>query len=429
MKIFIVCSNLRFGGAERVAATLANSFYDRGHEMIISTNLFEKINYQLHDAIKVYKLVSTNSNKVKKWSSSVLLLRKQIKKHKPDAIIGIMPTCSLIAKLASCGLQIPIIATEHNSFERPSSAPFSKWSIFEKFYLNKLYPYITVLTEADKELISKRFKNVAVMPNPLFITPITEPSKKEKVVLAAGRVDDWHYKGLDVLLQAWSKIISNEQLEISNYDYSQDGKPSHWWLKIAGYGKKESFEYLMNLLPDGEWVALEAQDSSSNSFESDERRKTKDENIKNNYVWKSEKYRIEFLGFRKDIEELYKKSKIFVLSSRYEGFGLVLIEAMSQGCAPVACDYKGRQREILSPLQGDSLKVNGYSDHGIEVTENGILCEPDDVDALAAGLKKMIENEKYRKQVQQNAVERSKYYDMKHTMDRWESYLSNIIKK
>ena len=394
MKIFIVCSNLRFGGAERVAATLANGFHEKGHEVIISTNLFEKINYRLHDAIKVYKLVSTNSNKVKKWSSSVLLLRKQIKKHKPDAIIGIMPTCSLIAKLASCGLQIPIIATEHNSFERPSSAPFSKWRIFEKLYLNKLYPYITVLTEADRDLISKRFKNVAVMPNPLFITPITEPSKKEKVILAAGRVDDWHYKGFDVLIKAWSKIISNEQLEISNYDYSQDGKPSHWWLKIAGDGKKESFEYLMNLLPDAEWVFNDNDDDNDDDNKSG--------------IWRSEKYRIEFLGFQKDMESLYKKSEIFVLSSRYEGFGLVLIEAMSQGCACVACDYKGRQREII---QDES---------------QGLCCEPDHVEELADAIQMMMIDKDYRKAVQQNAIERSKFYELDHIISMWEDLIKKV---
>ena len=196
---------------------------------------------------------------------------------------------------------------------------------------------------------------------------------------------------------------------------NDDDNDNSWWLKIAGVWRNEkTIPYLTGLIPDGEWKNLNDKD---------------DDNDNKSAVWRSDKYRIEFLGFRNDIEELYKKSSIFVLSSRYEGFGLVLIEAMSQGCAPIACDYKGRQREILSPLQGDSLKVDGYSDHGIEVTENGILCEPDDIEALAAGLKRMMEDEKYRKQVQQNAVERSKYYDMKHTMDRWESYLSNIILK
>jgi glycosyltransferase involved in cell wall biosynthesis len=78
-------------------------------------------------------------------------------------------------------------------------------------------------------------------------------------------------------------------------------------------------------------------------------------------------------------------------------------------------------------LQGDSLKVNGYSDHGIEVTENGILCEPDNVEALTSALKKMMVDEEYRKEVQRNAIERSKFYNKEHTMDRWEEYLKIVI--
>ena len=353
MKIFIVCSNLCFGGAERVAATLANSFHDRGHEVVVVTNLFEKINYSLNQGIITENLVSTNDNKIKKWGSSIFLLRKQIRHHQPNVVIAIMRTCGLISKLSTLDTNTKVIMTEHNSFERPESAPFSFTEKIFKFHLNKIYKHVTVLTEADKKVIGNKLNEVTVMSNPLCLKPIEEFPTKEKIVLAAGRVDGWHVKGFDILLQVWSKIISNEQLEISNYDYSQNGKPSHWWLNIAGDGKKESFEYLMNLLPDGEWVFNDNDDDNDNK----------------SAVWRSEKYRIEFLGFRKDIEELYKKSSIFVLSSRYEGFGLVLIEAMSQGCAPVACDYKGRQREILSPLQGDSLKVNGYSDHGIEVTD------------------------------------------------------------
>ena len=115
-----------------------------------------------------------------------------------------------------------------------------------------------------------------------------------------------------------------------------------------------------------------------------------------------------------------------MLSSRYEGFGLVLIEAMSQGCACVACDYKGRQREILNPSSA-LPEGEGEPNRKIEITENGILCEPDDVEALASALKKMMKDENYQKQVQQNAVERSKFYDIEHTMNRWEEYLEKII--
>lgn len=153
MRILIVCSNLCFGGAERVAANLANGFNCHGHKVVVVTNLFEKVNYTLQEEIILESLVVTNKNKLRKWGSSLYLLRKQIKKHQPNIIIGIMPTCSLIAKIATIGLHIPIIATEHNSFERPRNAPMSKTEYFSKFYLNKLYKHITVLTEADKKVL------------------------------------------------------------------------------------------------------------------------------------------------------------------------------------------------------------------------------------------------------------------------------------
>ena len=124
------------------------------------------------------------------------------------------------------------------------------------------------------------------------------------------------------------------------------------------------------------------------------------------------------MGVRKDIEELYKKSSIFVLSSRYEGFGLVLIEAMSQGCAPVACDYKGRQAEILS-LSGDERRKTKDEKSGIEITENGILCEPDNVEALASAMRKMIKDDNYRERIQHNATTRSKDKKKKKIMNKW----------
>ena len=383
MKILFVCSNLGFGGAERVAVTLANGFHTNGHKVIMVANLFEKINYSLDKDVIVENLVSTNQNKYKKWISSVRQLYKSIKKNKPDVIIGIMELCSLIARISAIGTNIPVVATDHYTFDRPQNAPFTKQEWLFKFVVNYIYKYITVLTEADKKVIKNRFKGVTVMPNPLFIKPIQKVPLKEKVILSAGRIDAWFYKGFDVLLQAWKGLY---------YDNVNDNENlREWWLKMAGDGKKESFEYLMNLLPDGNWIHNE------------------DDNENENWSWRSEKYHIEFVGFQKDMESLYKRSEIFALSSRYEGFGLVLIEAMSQGCACVACDYKGRQREII---QDDN---------------QGLCCEPDNVNTLATALEKMMMDEAYRKQVQKNAIERSKFYDMEHTMDRWEAYLKTVV--
>ena len=398
MNISIVQVALCHGGAEQVGVLLANGFCQKGHNVTILTDLNEPIDYIPNKEIKIYGILkSRNCNVLNRWLHAIVAIRKIAKKEKPDIMIGIMGLCTLVTYIACLGLKIPIIMTEHWSFETPSSAPMSISSKFFKFWVNKIYKHITVLTEADKKIISNKLKNVTVMPNPLLLEPINEIPTKKPIIFAAGRIDAWHYKGFDVLIRAWARIVSSSKFQDSS-----------WWLKIAGAGKKESFEYMMNLLPDGNWIHND------------------DDNSSKDWLWRSEKYHIEFLGFQKDMESLYKKSEIFVLSSRYEGFGLVLIEAMSQGCAPVACDYKGRQREILCP---ENVTIIKSPVPRIEICENGILCEPENAETLAHALKEMIDDKSYRYQAQINAVKRSKYYDMEQTMNRWEIYINNIVKE
>ncbi len=395
MKLLIVCSNLHKGGAERVGSTLANGLVEREHEVMVVSNLFDPIIYHLDERVMVRNLVSDNHRKWKKWGSAFGNVRKAVKEFKPDVVIGIMSTCSIIARLATVGIGIPVIATEHNSFERPSSAPFSKWEIITKYVLNKMYSHVTVLTEADRHYIGTRLKNVVVMPNPLAIQPVEMIPEKNKVILAAGRLDDWHYKGLDVLIRAWGQInrnktIDNGRLIVDNgHSNLQSSKLTGWRLQIAGTGSEESLLYLKQLCKESG-----VEDS------------------------------VDFLGYRTDIQNLFQRADIFVLSSRYEGFGLVLIEAMSQGCACVACDFKGRQREIMNPSPSLSNR-----DGDLAVCDNGILCEPEDAEALANALKKMMVDEDYRHQAQKNAIERSKYYSIENTMDRWETLLKEIVKK
>lgn len=319
----------------------------------------EEPTYEVKSSVQLLPLFSSISSKIDKWASTLPNIRKYAKTYRPDVIIGIMETCSLVSKLATIGLGIPIIMTEHNAFERPKNTPLTKWQIITKFYINKLYCCVTILTEADKEFIGLRLKNTVVMPNPLFLTPIIKSPVKDKIVLAAGRIDDWHCKGFDILLKAWGTIAKQYP---------------DWTLEIAGDGRKVDLELLQNIV-----------------------RKSEVEN------------QVKFLGYQKNIVDRYKQSAVFVLSSRYEGFGLVLIEAMSQGCACVACDFKGRQREII---RNDS---------------EGLVCVPNDVDALALAIKKMIDDDMYRQKVQKAAIERSKYYAMDKTIRRWENLLKRLL--
>lgn len=405
MKFFIVCPRLCHGGAERVAVSLANGFVQRGHEVMFFADLYEEQTYVLDDMVQVMNLVPQTNNKLKKWGGAIRLLRRQLKKKRPDVIIGIMPLCSVVAKLASIRMDIPVVATEHNSFERPDGVKFSIFERFYKFQIVKFFKKVTVLTDADKNLIGTKRNNVVVMPNPLVIDPVKQIPAKRNVILAAGRVDNWHVKGFDVLIRAFGKLVQGLKSKVQD---------EGWKLVIAGVWRSpETRKYL-----DG--IAKECGVLD----------------------------KIEYTGFVEDMQKLYAESSIFVLSSRYEGFGLVLIEAMSQGCACVACDYKGRQREIMIPKgKGSKLppslsraprlrdstasvddlrfKVQG-SNNKVEQCETGILCEPDDMEALAEAMKKMIMDDEYRESVRAKAIERSKYYSIENTMDRWEKLLTSV---
>ena len=376
MNIFIISSYLGFGGAEHVAVMIANGLSYK-HQVFLIANLNREITYYINKKVKLLNWSGSSENKARRLFCELKNLRNYVKKYKPDVVIGIMYKCSIFGKLATFGTSIPVIQTEHNSFERPLSAPMSLKDKFLKFYLNRIFDTITVLTDADKKVIGNRLKNVYVMPNPLALQPVSPIPHKNKIVLASGRLDSWHYKGLDILFLSWSRI---------------EKKFPEWELQIAGWGSKQSTINFVQQL-------------------------AKDAGCEN---------RIKLLGFREDIVNLYKESSIFVLSSRYEGFGLVLIEAMSQGCACVACDYKGRQKEILCP---EGVSSSKFQDSKFEICENGFLCEPENVEALAMAMDKMISDEELRKKIQENGIERSKYYSIDNTIARWEALINKVVNK
>lgn len=360
MKILIVCPRLCYGGAERVAVSLANGFVERGHQVTVLANLYDEVTYHLESKVTCWNLVSTNRHKILKWGSAILRIRRCVKQEHPDIVIGIIALCSLVSRIATIGFKVPVIATEHDAFERPETAPMPFGIRFAKFCLNHIYKCVTVLTESDKKIIGNRLRNVVVMPNPLAIPLATKIPDKGKNILAAGRVDNWYDKGFDVLIQAWGQIAN---------------KYPEWTLQIAGvYMDAKTRSYL-----DG--IAREQHVES----------------------------RVKYLGFVEDMTSLYQKSAVFVLSSRYEGFGLVLIEAMSQGCACVACDYHGRQREIITSER------------------EGLVCAPDNVTDLAAAMERVISDDVYRQKVMTGGMDRAAYYSIPHIIERWELLINQLI--
>lgn len=362
-KIVLIVHNLTGGGAERVASLWANGFNTRGYNVtVIIYDRFSSITYLLNDGVCMINVgtycrnrwINSFHNRILRRIFLIKRIRGVLKSIKPDYVIGVMDA-ELTWRVAK-GLNCKIIMTDHFSCEYPDNVKMLRKDKFEKFELSKKADIFTVLTEADKKVLGNARTNVFVMPNPLTFIPLKEVPNKEKIILASGRLHEWHCKGFDLLIKAWGKLAS---------------KYPDWRLHIAGTGKNADIDRIKK------WIKNEGIETQT-----------------------------ELLGFCTDMQSIYKRSSIFILSSRYEGFGMVLTEAMSCGCACIAADFKGRQSEIIT----------SYNE--------GITIPPNNVDAIIKALDMVLIDDNYRRKIQEGALLRSEYYKLEKCIDRWETVLT-----
>lgn len=357
MKIIFFNHFISSGGAERVTSLISKQFVEDGHDVSLVTDVFYPFTYQFDDRIKVLPLFDRNNQRQSRWSLFLMIkrCRKYIKKEHADILIAVLPLMTFTVYLASLGLKQRLIASDHTSIDRPVG-----WHIrFIKKYIYPRASVVTLLTETDAKILGDRLPNKVVIPNPLsFPVVSTDFPPKEKTILAAGRLDVWDVKGFDILIAAWGLIAQ---------------KYPDWKLRIAGAGQEESKRLLYQMAGD-------------------------------HHVHEQ----FELLGFKKDLDAEMRKSSIFVLSSRVEGFGMVLIEAMSQGCACVSFDDGGRQREI------------------IRNDEEGFIIEDRKPEVLASKIELLIKDENLRNKVSLAAVKRASDYNLCLVAKKWEDLFGRL---
>ncbi len=355
MKIDLVISNLGHGGAQRVASSFCNFFQIKGHEVRLITTEVTPDEYDIDSQVNRIRLDGKFSLN-KKFGKFISLLKfYSSKKNRPDIAISFLTATNLIAILACRINKIPIVSCEHNNH---TFVPSPKW--LTKFNWNYIYPLancITVLTKFDVPFFENKGCKVAIMPNPCSFEPAAVRKNKEKVILAVGNLNRYHHKGFDNLLLIIKPILE---------------KYPDWKLKIVGGGNKGK-AYLMNL--------------------------AKSQGIFKNIV---------FTGFTSEVSQLMSESSIFVLSSRYEGLPMVLLEAMSQGMACISYDC-----------------VTGPSEM-IESNINGILVEDQNSSLMKKAILDLIQNKDLRITLGQNATKSLEKYDIKNIYKEWEIIFNDI---
>lgn len=348
--ICIFIQSLTNGGAERVTVTLAGYLSANSYRVTVITMADDKNDFhQLPEGVNRVSLAMAFQNigfrKLTANIERILTLRKNIKSVQPDILIGMMTNSSVMAILACIGLKTKVIASERNYPARKTVSLF--WSCLRNL-VYRLADGHAAQTDKTRKWLKTHTKarNVHVIPNsvkwPLPVqSPIVDPAEfvadENKLILAVGT--KFKQKGFDLLLEAFSSISD---------PYSE------WRLAIVGIDKeRDSKDY-------------EALRHIAQNFDITDR--------------------VIFAGKVGNIDDWYERADIFVLSSRYEGFPNVLIEAMASGCSCVAFDCDTGPRDI------------------IEHNQNGLLVSPENVGDMVDAISLLMNDNALRNKLSENAV-------------------------
>ncbi|WP_179019468.1 glycosyltransferase family 4 protein [Winogradskyella forsetii] len=360
MKIDFIISSLGGGGAERVLALMANSLAkNRNYEISVIYFFEGKGGYDLASNIKRIKLKQTRYIPSHTFRSIINLSKHYKSKSKrPDIIVSFVTLTNLIAIIVAKLFSIKIIAQEHNSHLRYMQGR-KRITDFTKKYMYKKADIITILTSFDIEYYESYGSKVYVMPNPCSFKAIeTNSHKREKIILAAGHLNRYNHKGFDNLIELIAPILK--------------AYPD-WKLKIAGAGD-EGLNHLKKLADENGIVD-----------------------------------KVIFTGFINNISEVMNASSIFILSSRFEGLPMVLLEAMSQGMACISYNCKTGPSDIIK----DNV--------------NGLLIEDQNMSQMQDGLRNLIENEKLRSKLSNEGIKSLDKYHISEITKRYEALFKNLV--
>lgn len=371
MRIMLVISSLRRGGAERVFSIMANYWAERGHVVALTTlSGLEGDSYQLHPGVNRIALECAPksrdfTHKIFNNLRRIRRLRSVNKRWQPDVVISCKTETNLLALLALCWTSIAVTVYEVTD---PSQLPTG---VFRSRLRHWLYPRAAaVVVQTDQVRTGmQRFlpgTEITVIPNPV---PAADPDweyehvalrqqldlpANARVLSAMGRLGP--EKGFDLLTEAFSRVQAN---------YPE------WHLVIFGEGvERPMLEGLIARLDLRGRVHLPGQVHTA----------------------------------RKCLME----TDLFVLSSRFEGFPNALLEAMACGLPVISFDCPSGPAEIIRS--------------GLD----GTLVKPQDVQELAVALSDLMGDESRRARFGQEAREVVRRFSLGGVMDKWDRLLNAV---
>lgn len=334
------------GGLERVLCTKTNFFieqYNYDITIITINESNDKRFFSFHEKVNFINIDIDGKNKISRYIYYMQSVSSLVKNISPDIIL----VCDDGVKGAFIPTWLKTSATI--VYERHAALDLNAKSKYLKCLMIKAakkYDKVVVLTPNCKYEWGDH-EDIIVIPNPLSNSPLKKSRLNFKRAICVGSLN--HNKGYDLLIESLA-IMNNKS----------------WHIDIYGYGDQDPLlEYAKE-----RGVSLD---------------------------------KLNFKGGSKNIENEYLSSDFLILPSRTEGFGMVLIEAMSYGVPCIAFDCPNGPRHIISDT------VNGY------------LAEPENIVDLAEKIEEMLStSEEQKSMLSERAIETSKIYSIENIAKKWQ---------
>ena len=373
-RIAILVPSLENGGMERFSARLSILLESKGIDIFLFLLRYDRTKAYPHSG----KVVICPCEMNNKWSYDGFLsyminsklIKDEKKKYNIEATISVSPEMNLLNLLSKKNDRI--ICTIHNCMSLREDVNSFAYSKKVMFFYNLAYRVVTVSKWCRNDLIEEyniKKENIRIIYNP-YDTVSGNKSKIEKpIIVCVGR--------LEKIKQQWHII--------------------------------KSFKYVSKYLPDAElWIVGEGPEKK---------------HLIKLSIDMDLKDQIKFMGFVKNIEEIYQKARLSVLASKSESFSYAAVESIVNGVPLVVSDFPGGIREVMG-VSDETEKYPIKSNVGYIVknfVESNSYCPQINDDEIEMGkvmLKVLLDKKEYTK-MSKNCKIMAKRFCSKTICEQW----------